>query len=117
MKFTFESDMKKGDCFSCPLNHYDYANKGIAVCGLTNVLGEAGKECPLEEAKEIEWHPYPEEKPPHAGRFLVTYKNKQCHNRRETKTVSYLFKSSMFNSHKDSIIAWAELPEPYKEEK
>ena len=56
----------------------------------------------------IEWHKYPEEKPPKEGLYLITLKFGN------TKDVSmgYLTKDICSNT----LIAWAEIPEPYKEE-
>lgn len=56
----------------------------------------------------IEWHKYPEEKPPKEGLYLITLKFGN------TKDVSmgYLTKDIYSNT----LIAWAEMPEPYKEE-
>ena len=55
----------------------------------------------------IEWHKYPEEKPPKEGLYLITLKFGN------TKDVSmgYLTKDIYSNT----LIAWAEIPEPYKE--
>ena len=56
----------------------------------------------------IEWHKYPEEKPPKEGLYLITLKFGN------TKDVSmgYLTKDIYSNT----LIAWAEIPEPYKED-
>ena len=56
----------------------------------------------------IEWHKYSEEKPPKEGLYLITLKFGN------TKDVSmgYLTKDIYSNT----LIAWAEIPEPYKEE-
>lgn len=56
----------------------------------------------------IEWHKYPEEKPPKEGLYLISLKFGN------TKDVSmgYLTKGIYSNT----LIAWAEIPEPYKEE-
>lgn len=57
----------------------------------------------------VKWHPYPKEKPPKEGLYLITLKFGN------TKDVSmgYLTKDIYSNT----LIAWAEIPEPYKEEK
>ena len=62
----------------------------------------------MSESK-IEWHPYPKEKPPKEGLYLITLKFGN------TKDVSmgYLTKDIYSNT----LTAWAEIPEPYKEEK
>ena len=57
---------------------------------------------------EIEWHKYPDEKPPKEGLYLITLK---FGNKKEV-AIAYLTKDTNSNN----LIAWAELPEPYKEE-
>lgn len=61
----------------------------------------------MREGK-ILWHKYPEENPPKDGLFLITHKF------RNKKEVSMAYLTKDINSN--SLIAWAELPEPYKEE-
>ena len=57
---------------------------------------------------EIVWHKYPDEKPPKDGLFLITHK---FGNKKEV-AMAYLTKDIYSNT----LTAWAELPEPYKEE-
>ena len=65
----------------------------------------------------IEWHPYPQEKPKECDEYLVTA-NCGYFNLTETST----WKDGLFTDYENkpnricSIIAWAEKPEPYKEE-
>lgn len=61
----------------------------------------------MSETK-IVWHPYPEEKPPKDGLYLITLKFGN------TKDVSmgYLTKDIYSNT----LTAWAEIPEPYNPE-
>ena len=61
----------------------------------------------MRESK-IVWHKYPQDKPPKEGLYLITLKfgNK--------KGVSMGYVTKDFNS--DNLIAWAEKPEPYKED-
>lgn len=56
----------------------------------------------------VKWHPYPEEKPPKEGLYLITLKFGN------TKDVSlgYLTKGIYSNT----LTAWAELPKPYEDE-
>lgn len=56
----------------------------------------------------IEWHKYPQEKLPKDGLFLITH---MFGNKKEV-AMAYLTKD--INS--DNLIAWAELPKPYKED-
>lgn len=56
---------------------------------------------------EIEWHPYPKEKPTKDGLYLITLK---FGNTKEV-SMGYLTK----NIYSNTLIAWAEIPEPYKE--
>ena len=66
---------------------------------------------------EIEWHPYPKEKPNECGEYLVTV-NCGYFSLTETST----WKDGFFTDYENkpnkicSIIAWSEKPEPYKEE-
>ena len=57
---------------------------------------------------EIEWHQYPQEKPPKDGLFLITHK---FGNKKEV-AMAYLTK----NTNSNNLIAWANLPKPYDEE-
>lgn len=65
----------------------------------------------------IEWHKYPQEKPKECDEYLVTV-NCGYFNLTETST----WKNGLFTDYENkpnhicSIIAWAEKPEPYKEE-
>ena len=61
----------------------------------------------MREGK-ILWHKYPDEKPPKDGLFLITHK---FGNKKEV-AIAYLTKDIYSNT----LTAWAELPEPYKEE-
>lgn len=60
----------------------------------------------MSETK-IVWHPYPKEKPPKEGLYLITLKFGN------TKDVSMGYLTKDMNSN--NLIAWAEIPEPYKE--
>ena len=66
---------------------------------------------------EIEWHPYPKEKPKAVDEYIVTI------NYGFFKiTSSAIWKDGRFMDNEEdqnnigSIIAWAEMPESYKEE-
>ena len=66
---------------------------------------------------EIEWHPYPKEKPKVVDEYLVTI------NYGFFKiTSSAIWKDGRFMEDEDEsskmypVIAWAEMPEPYKED-
>ena len=65
----------------------------------------------------IEWHKYPQEKPKECNEYLVTV-NCGYFNLTETST----WKDGLFTNYENepnricSIIAWAEKPDPYKEE-
>lgn len=67
----------------------------------------------LRNLKGIEWHPYPQEKPSEYGRYIVTVRT--FHNNEE-KTFFVTFDAFELGYFWQSgVIAWAELPEPYKE--
>ena len=57
---------------------------------------------------EIEWHPYPDEKPSKDGLYLITLK---FGNTKEV-SMGYLTKDIYSNT----LIAWAEIPKPYEGE-
>ena len=64
----------------------------------------------MSETK-IVWHPYPKEKPIEFTWCLIT---SLSGNR---KVSIRMFGKTQFSIRDDEVIAWAELPEPYKEEK
>ena len=57
---------------------------------------------------EIKWHPYPQEKPPKDGLFLIT------HNFGNRKEVAMAYLTKDINSN--NLIAWAKLPKCYEDE-
>ena len=67
---------------------------------------------------EIEWHKYPEEKPKRVDEYLVTV---NCGYFNTTSTSDW--KDGKFTDYENepqkigSIIAWAEMPNSYEEEK
>lgn len=66
---------------------------------------------------KVKWHPYPEEKPSElTGDYLVT---EICEKKRDITIDWYINpKKQFFDEDKRvSVVAWAELPEPYKENK
>ena len=66
---------------------------------------------------EIEWYPFPQEKPKEVDEYLVTV---NCGFFSITSTSTW--KNGRFTNYENepgkigSIIAWAEMPEPYEEE-
>lgn len=112
MKFTFEADMVRGQCYCCPIIYYD--DEGFEHCGLdrsVTCLEVEPSECPLKEANEVAWHPYPKEKPPRKGVYFV------CVTEKGENQVDYLYyKGKEFIIFDDLIEAWAEIYVPYKEE-
>ena len=59
----------------------------------------------------VDWHPYPKEKPSKSGDFLVTVKKVECEI---VMTRFYNDWAEKFNFNDKQILAWTELPEPYK---
>lgn len=55
----------------------------------------------------ITWHPYPQEKPPKAGYYLITSKVKEVEIDAWSGDYWNYFPSSF-------VIAWAELPKAYE---
>ena len=63
----------------------------------------------MEETK-VKWHPYPQEPPIEDKDYLITVKY-----RRTRKVMKWDSVNGYFSVYGD-VIAWAELPKPYKEE-
>ena len=67
---------------------------------------------------QVKWHKYPEETPRYYGDYLITYTVpiKSSKNRAEVTYFDRWTDSNCWDVFKDrEVIAWAELPEPYKE--
>ena len=63
---------------------------------------------------KIVWHKYPQEKPKKDDEYLVSLK---MWNKSFTSTSSWITSNDVFEDIWDNCIyAWAEKPEPYKEE-
>lgn len=65
----------------------------------------------------IQWHKYPEETPGYYGDYLITYTIpvKSPENRTEVTYFDRWTDGNCWDVFKDKdVIAWAELPEPYK---
>ena len=58
----------------------------------------------------VKWDPYPQEKPPKQMQSYLTTMPKGI-------VGINTFIDSVFGLYDNEVIAWAELPEPYKEEK
>ena len=85
-------------------------HKGPSYCPKekeTKVIIEVLKS---EEETKVKWHPYPKERPPKDDDYLITTKYK-----RTRKVMSWDSVKGYFYTEND-VIAWAELPEPYKGE-
>ena len=66
---------------------------------------------------EIEWNPYPKEKPKFSDEYLVTvncgyFNTTSASNWKDGKFTDYENEPQKIGS----IIAWAEMPEPYSED-
>lgn len=66
----------------------------------------------------FKWHPYPLEKPQKNGRYLVTRMRKVDFDNWNTVTIKTKTDSWEYSYWEFGglITAWAEIPEPYKEE-
>lgn len=62
----------------------------------------------------VEWHPYPQEKPKADGYYNVTLDIK-CTATAHYNPKNDEWRGDIFWVRNGCIIAWAELPEPYKE--
>ena len=65
-----------------------------------------------KNSSEIIWHDYSVAKPKEEGEYLITFRLGE----ELFVTTNYFFHNSKFDSNLDNIIAWAELPKPYKED-
>ena len=68
--------------------------------------------------EKVEWHPYPKERPPKEDVYLVTMVDKihfvaESKYSPKKKKFTYEYYGDIFD---DCIIAWSEMPKPYKEE-
>lgn len=68
---------------------------------------------------EPSWHPYPDEKPTEDGAYLITRYTK--HGGIFIDIDSWISEYEMFDSTEDipssmKVLAWMELPKPYKKE-
>ena len=74
----------------------------------------------LRNLKGIEWHPFPQEKPSETECYIVTVKTNWLPNfsteafYNATQNQWYEANTS-YSIASPQVIAWAELPEPYKE--
>ena len=85
-------------------------HKGPSYCPKekeTKVIIEVLKS---EEETKVKWHPYPKERPPKDDDYLITIKGKHI-----KKVMKWNSVNGYFNIYVN-VIAWAELPKPYKEE-
>ena len=64
---------------------------------------------------KVKWHKYPNEKPEKYREYIITVNIRQ---HLYTTTSDWMPDLNKFFSYRNEVIvAWAELPEPYKEEK
>ena len=61
---------------------------------------------------KVKWHPYPQEIPVEDNDYLITVK----YSRRAKKVTTWDSVNGYFYIE-GNVTAWAELPEPYKEQK
>ena len=67
--------------------------------------------------KAIDWHPYPKEKPTESKEYFVTLKYTKCVAAFDYDPEWNEWRGNEgFYVPNNCVIAWAELPEPYKEE-
>lgn len=122
-RFSFESDMNKGQCSCCPLLDWSEERTEF-ICSMTGEcipLEVDPQDCPLEEYHGVEWHKYPEEKPPETGYYLITV---DLGRGIYVRSDHYTDGSVMLGGRWDEgfvvcgtkPIAWAYMPKPYKGE-
>lgn len=120
MKFTFEADMVRGQCYRCPLWQEDYDEDGgwAEYCKLdheVDAYDEDSDDCPLKEANEVVWHPFPKERPNENGDYLVTIRWKIAKGETYLTVGNASWMGYGWDMLDTEILAWSELPEPYKE--
>lgn len=64
----------------------------------------------------VDWHPYPEEKPKDFGDFLVTFIIEGDEKRYVCLSTYNDIRDTFFMSPRIKVIAWVEMPEPYRPE-
>lgn len=65
---------------------------------------------------KVVWHPYPQEKPKENKTYLVTLRRLTMGGYQFKIGIYRAFNEDFFNEDLCKVIAWAEMPEPYKEE-
>ncbi len=105
MKFTFESNMYKGECYRCPM---------AQDCSVATIVDSS--ECPLMEANETVWHPFPDQEPKKPGAYLVTVEYFTPPDYKVLKEVDvYRWNGTDWDlSRNEGITAWAHLPRGYE---
>lgn len=63
---------------------------------------------------KIDWHPYPLELPDSGKNYLVTVESEEGF--RYVYTAMFMYVSGWLEDKNHKVVAWAELPEPYKSE-
>ena len=63
---------------------------------------------------KVKWHPYPQEKPNEKDRYIVALKFGKDLLR---STTDWIPEQNTFLGFGNSVVAWAEVPEPYKKGK
>lgn len=112
MKFTFEANMKKGECYKCPIKQP--VGKRWYCSFLDDFIGYVSYACPLEEATEVLWHQFPKEKPTEEyGYYLVTVADREAHE--AIWSDGFYWDDEYDGSRIDEVTAWAEMPRPYEE--
>lgn len=60
----------------------------------------------------IEWHPYPQDRPPRSDTYMVTYSGGGINFRHYNR---YSDTEGEFTTYHARVIAWAERPQSYEE--
>lgn len=63
---------------------------------------------------QVDWKPWPKEKPKGIGHYLITYIDKWYENKKYVCEQFYLDEKSWMFGERLECIAWAEKPEPYQ---
>ena len=123
-------------CRVCPKNTSISAYTEETLCfknakELENYISESNKKVVVDKLFELsdgktgacngyfEWHPYPEEDPPRSDDYLITVKEDDClhtyyDDYEECEAEDYIHKGYFSGYRHECVVAWAELPKPYK---
>lgn len=109
IKSEFEGIIRGLDCVG-EIDYLTYSKLFDEIMPLFDKMHEQGKK------DAVTWHKYPDEVPQRFDKFLVTIQSPTGAIFVDVLFYSDFAKSWMDLNILDQVLAWAELPEPYKPE-